>query len=338
MRALRIVLYGLLFLVVLAIAGIGALWALNPFAPEVTVANPGPEGRRVTESGLLANYYPPQGEGKHAGILMLGGSEGGLGQGVGRMAKALQAKGFAVLHVSYFAAPGQPPKLELIPLELFDRALDWLKAQPGVDPERLAVVGGSKGAEAALLVGTRHPELKAIVAGMPSSVAWQGIDWNLVNMIANPPGGSWSLGGKPIPFLPYGQPKQYGGPIADVYRAGLDALAQHEDAIIPIEQSRASVLLICGKADTLWPACPMADQVKARADAKGSPTVTVLAYDNAGHAVMGLPVERSNANYDRLDGLGGTDDGNNAARADGWAKAVAHLETALQSNTPPPAQ
>jgi dienelactone hydrolase len=163
MRVLRFLFYTVLVAIGLAVAGVAAIWALNPFAPEVVVADPSPEGRRVTENGLLANYYPPQGEGKHPGVLMLGGSEGGLGPGVGRMAKALQAKGFAVLHVSYFAAPGQPAKLELVPLETFDRALDWLKAQAEVDAGRLAVVGGSKGAEAALIVATRHPDLRAAV-------------------------------------------------------------------------------------------------------------------------------------------------------------------------------
>jgi uncharacterized protein len=330
MRVLRFLFYTVLVLIALAIAGIGALWALNPFAPEVVVTDPAPEGRRVAENGVLANYYPPAGAGKRAGVLLLGGSEGGLGPGMGRMAKNLQAKGFAVLQVSYFAAPGQPPKLERVPLETFDRALDWFKAQPEVDPGRLAIVGGSKGAEAALIVATRHPELKAVVAGMPSSVAWQGIDWNIVSMILTPPDGSWSLAGKPIPFLPYAQPKRYGGPVADIYIASLETLTQHQDAIIPIENTRAPVLLVCGKQDTLWPACPMAEQVKARAEENGGPAVTILAYDNAGHAVMGLPVDKSNPSYDRLDNLGGTDEGNNAAREDGWPKIIAHLEAALK--------
>ncbi|MFM9865014.1 MAG: alpha/beta hydrolase family protein [Micropepsaceae bacterium] len=329
MRVLRFLFYTVLVLIGLAVAGVAALWALNPFAPEVTVADPAPEGRRITESGLVANYYPPKGEGKHPGVLLLGGSEGGLGTGGARMAKALQEKGYAVLHASYFGAPGQNKILALVPLETFDRALDWLKAQNEVDAERLAIVGGSKGAEAALIVAARHPELRAVVAGMPSNVAWQGIDMNIVNMMFNPPGGSWSLGGKPIPFVPYVQPKEFTGDIGAIYAASLLDLPKHEDAIIPIEKTRAPVLLICGKQDTLWPACPMADQVKARADAKGGPTVTVLAYDDAGHAVMGLPVEKSNKNYDRLDSLGGTDDGNNAARTDGWAKVIAHLEAAL---------
>ncbi len=334
MRVLRFLLYTILVLIGLAVASVAAIWALNPFAPEVVVADPAPEGRRITENGLLANYYPPQRNGKRAGVLLLGGSEGGLSPGVGRMAKALQAKGFAVLQVSYFAAPGQPAKLEFVPLETFDRALEWLKAQPEVDAARIGIVGGSKGAEAALIVATRHPDLRAVVAAMPSSVAWQGIDWNIMNMIFNPPGGSWNLDGKPIPFLPYAQPKEYGGPVADIYEASLLQLSKHQDAIIPIEKTRAPVLLICGKGDTLWPACPMADQIKARADASGGPAVAVLAYDNAGHAVMGLPVDKANPSYDRLDSLGGTDDGNNAARADGWPKIVAHLEAALAEASP----
>jgi uncharacterized protein len=334
MRVLRILFYTVLVLIGLAVAGGVAIWALNPFAPEVVVADPAPEGRRITDNGLIANYYPPQGDGKRAGVLLLGGSEGGLSPGVSRMAKALRAKDFAVLQVSYFAAPGQPTKLEFVPLETFDRALAWMKAQPEIDATRIGIVGGSKGAEAALIVATRHPDLRVVVAAMPSSVAWQGIDWNIMNMIFNPPGGSWSLGDKPIPFLPYAQPKEYGGPVADIYVASLLDLPKHQAAIIPIEKTRAPVLLICGKGDTLWPSCPMADQVKARADANGGPAVTILAYDNAGHAVMGLPIDESNPSYDRLDSLGGTDDGNNAARADGWSKIVAHLEAALVEASP----
>jgi dipeptidyl aminopeptidase/acylaminoacyl peptidase len=172
MRIVRFLLYTFLVIVTLAVAGVVAVWYFNPFAPPVTVADPAPEGRRITDNGLLANYYPPPGEGKHAGILLLGGSEGGLGQGGGRMAKALQEKGFAVLHVSYFAAPGQPAKLELVPLETFDRALDWLKAQAEVDAERLAIVGGSKGAEAALIVATRHADYAPSSPGCPQA-AWR---------------------------------------------------------------------------------------------------------------------------------------------------------------------
>lgn len=328
MRIIGFILKTLLVLVVLAAGSLAAIWFFNPFAPEIAMGDPLPTGRRVTDDGIVANYFPGTGAGKRPGILFLGGSEGGLSPGVTRMAKELQSRGYSVLHVSYFGAPGQPPILSLIPLETFDRALGWLKAQPDVDGERLAVVGGSKGAEAALIVAARHPELRAVVAGMPSHVAWQGIDFNFINFMINPPGGSWTLNGRPIPFVPYTQDFR-GGDIVELYRKSLEQAPNLKDATIRIELTRAPVLLICGKQDTLWPACLMADRVKERAMQMGGPTVTVLAYDNAGHAVMGIPIDKSNKNYDTLDSLGGTDDGNNVARADSWAKTVAHLEAAL---------
>jgi hypothetical protein len=328
MRVVGFLLKTVLVLVVLGAGGLFAIWYFNPFAPEIAMGDPLPTGRRVTDNGIVANYFPGTGAGKRPGILFLGGSEGGLSPGVTRMAKDLQSRGYSVLHVSYFGAPGQPGKLDLIPLETFDRALDWLKAQSDVDPARIAVVGGSKGGEAALIVAARHPELRAVVAGMPSHVAWQGIDFNLLNFMINPPGGSWTLNGRPIPFVAYTQDFR-GGDIVDLYRMSLEQAKNLDDAVIRIELTRAPILLVCGKQDTLWPSCLMADRVKERAVRMGGPEVTVLAYENAGHAVLGIPVDKTNQNYDMLDSLGGTDDGNNAARADGWAKIVAHLDAAL---------
>ena len=91
MRALRFIGYSLLVIFGLLAAGLAALWVFNPFAPPIIMTDPGPTGRRVTDNGLLANYYPPPDEGRHPGILLIGGSEGGLGSGATRIAKALQA-------------------------------------------------------------------------------------------------------------------------------------------------------------------------------------------------------------------------------------------------------
>ena len=68
---------------------------------------------------------------------MLGGSEGGLGAGAARVARAIAEHGYAVLQLAYFGAPGLPKQLQLIPLEYFKTAIDWLAAQPGVDPRRM---------------------------------------------------------------------------------------------------------------------------------------------------------------------------------------------------------
>jgi dienelactone hydrolase len=296
----------------------------RPWIPPVEMTDPTPEGRRVSEPGLLANFYPAPTDGgpdaTHPGVLLLGGSEGALGSSVTRMARSLQAQGYAVLHVSYFRGPEQSPRLALVPLETFDRALTWLERQPGVAKGRLAVVGGSKGAEAALLVATRHPELRAVVAGMPSSVVWPGVDWQ-AGVVSD---SSWSSGGKPLVALAYGGPSFSGGR-RGIYDRGLAMLPTRPLARIPIEKSPATVLLVCGEADNLWPSCPMARQLLASEPAR----VRILAYADAGHGVFGPPFAENDPRYARLAGFGGTSAGNNNARQDGWPKVIAFLHARL---------
>lgn len=321
--------------IVAALVGSAALFKFlapeNYGLPTIEVLEPGPTGVRVDESGLMGNYYPTDGAGPHPGILLVGGSEGGLGRGAKHMALALQREGFSVFQLAYFGAPGTPDSLERIPLELFDRGLAWLGAQSGVDAQRLALVGGSKGAEAALLVAARHPDLRAVVAGMPTSVAWNGINWRRGGQSEN---SSWTSGGQEIPTMPFSSWNPSEGVIS-VYRSieDPDQRAAAERAGIPIERTRAATMLICGEAETMWPACPMSRALAARASERGGPAVQVLAYADAGHLVFGPPIERDEPFYLNLNMLGGTVEGNAAARADSWPRVVEFLR---ESTTQPP--
>jgi dienelactone hydrolase len=256
-------------------------------------------------------------------VLLLGGSSGGIGTDVTQQAIDLQSKGFSVLSPSYFRAPGQPASLELVPLETFDRALDWLRRRPEVDPNRIAVVGHSKGAEAALLVGVRHPELRAVVAAAPSSVVWDGIDWsNPIN-----PDSSWTSDGNALISLPYALFRPW-RPIGRGYEDGLKNLDRHRDAEIQIEHAKAPVLLVCGEVDSLWPACDMSRRLRSRAAAEGGPRVTVLAYVRAGHSAFGPRLPDGDPHLsDRWSG--GTAAANNEARAKSWPLVVDFLRTQL---------
>src|SRR5262249_51928552 len=52
--------------------------------------------------------------------------------------------------------------------------LAWLAAQSSVDPDRIGVIGASRGAELALLLGTLYPRVRVVVAYMPSNVVARG--------------------------------------------------------------------------------------------------------------------------------------------------------------------
>jgi dienelactone hydrolase len=299
----------------------GVVWWLKPWVPDIVLSAPGKTGMRIDRDGVFANYFPAALS--SPAVVLLGGSSGGITHQTNVVAIALQSEGFSVLAPSYFGAPGEPGSLERIPLETFDRAIAWLARRPEVDASRMAVVGHSKGAEAALLIGTRHPELRAVVAAAPSSVVWAGIDWN------NPinPDASWTAKGRPLAFLPYPLFRPWRS-VGDGYTDGLEKLHKHRDALIRVERTKAPVLLVCGERDTLWPSCRMARQLRARADQKHGPPVTVLALPHAGHSAFGPRLPNGDPDlHDRWSG--GTAADNNAGRAQGWPVVLAFLRDSL---------
>lgn len=307
---------------VLLLAAGAWLWTTKPWIPAIELAEPGPGGERINQPGLIGNFYPGEGGGKRAAVLVLGGSEGGLGGASEAEAQLLAKQGFAAFAIGYYRLPGQPEKLEDVPLETITHALDWLKTQPTVDHARIAIMGTSKGAEAALLVASRRADVAAVVAAVPSHVVWQGFDWNFTLVESS----SWSEGGKPVPFLPITP----GGFSGDVYTPALAALPQHPESVIPVEQIAGPVLLLCGEEDSLWPSCPMARAVKARRDGSGAGLqTTLLAYKNSRHFGVGPPLPEGKDVPFMLTVFGGTEQGNIAARKDGWPRTLAFLETAL---------
>ena len=79
----------------------------------------------------------------------------------------LHAAGFSVLILDA-RCHGQSDDAAFTSLPRFaediEAGLDWLSRQPSVDPQRLAVMGHSVGAGAALLCATRRPDLRAVIS------------------------------------------------------------------------------------------------------------------------------------------------------------------------------
>ena len=160
-------------------------------------APPRAHTERVSDQGLVGYYVVPEGPGPFPALVIFGGSEGGLRTGQ-ISAQYYAGLGYACLGLAYFDAPGLPSTLESVPLEYFGRALSWLKSRPEVAADRLGVMGGSRGGELALLLGERYPELKAVVATVPSGVVWGGISLSSTAAVA-----AWTWQGRPLPSVPY---------------------------------------------------------------------------------------------------------------------------------------
>jgi dienelactone hydrolase len=294
----------------------------TPPVSQCAAADVATAAEEVHADGLVAQYIHPTTPGRHPALLILGGSEGGS-ESVRRLAAPFAAQGYAVLALSYFRAGGLPQNLDQIPLEYFATGLRWLAARPDVDAARIGVFGISKGGEAALLVASRNPRIRATVAGVPSNVAWQGVippTWDNRS--------SWSEGGRPLPYLSYDFSRGFTSIFA-LYENALPSLAAHPDAAIPVERINGPVLLISGRADRLWPSSLMSDAVVARLRAHNFRfPVQHLAFENAGHAASSPPALGHNSQGpDSF--VGGTEEGNAQARAESWRATLCFFRDAL---------
>jgi dipeptidyl aminopeptidase/acylaminoacyl peptidase len=112
---------------------------------------------------------PPTAEGPLTGasIMMLHGS-GGLGSDLSTFrgpALRWAAMGCAVVLPVYFSAARDAPASD--PVAWWTRAVgdaaEWMRGLPGADPERLGVIGFSRGGYLAAEVAVRESRLKAVV-------------------------------------------------------------------------------------------------------------------------------------------------------------------------------
>ncbi len=159
-------------------------------------ANEGVRSVDVREGGMIAQLMLPARVASHdvPGIILLGGSEGGLDDAG---AALLASHGYEALALAYFGRQGISSELVEIPLEYSLKALRWLQARSEVDPGRIAIIGRSRGSELALLIASLRPEIRSVIAVGPSSVVWAGIP----KSPRPTPVSAWTYEGKALPFL-----------------------------------------------------------------------------------------------------------------------------------------
>ena len=283
--------------------------------------------RSVSDNGLVGYYCAKTGtQSKPRGaIVTFGGSEGGLSSGQSQ-AMYFASLGYPSLGLAYFGATGLPSTLDAVPLEYFSTAFDWVEAQPEVAPGKIAVVGGSRGGELALLLGATFSRVTAVVAELPSGLVWPG--WTSTFGLAP----AWTYQGQPITYLPSNSLSETNvtepdGVVAISERqAFVDDIAAAsptdlDAATTRVEKTNGPILMIGGASDELWPSCDLAGYAKARLDAAGHTAKfgdTLVCYPDAGHDVyeFNVGVPTTSAMH--------VSDGSTVLALGGTAQGIAH--------------
>jgi len=196
-------------------------------------------------------------------LVGLGGSEGGNAWTRG-MWKAQRERfldqGYAMLAVGYFGTPNSPEKLDRVSLDGIHDAILNAAKDPRVDARCIALIGGSRGAELALLLASHYPDISAVVAMVPGSAVFPALNDALTT-----PG--FSLHDKPLPFVPVpwsATPNLLVHDLRGAFDKMVTNTAAMDAAAIPVERINGPIYFVSASQDEFWPSRDMSDGMMAR--------------------------------------------------------------------------
>jgi dienelactone hydrolase len=261
----------------------------------------------VHDDGLRGTLFVPPGAGRHPAVLVVGGSNGGVPL---RQGAWLASHGYVALSLAYFRFEDLPAQLEFIPLEYFERALQWMTRRPEIGDARIAVLGTSRGGELVLQLGSMFPRIGAVVAYVPANM-------RIASCCRNNGTAAWTWQGRPLPYV---TPRQKTMPAA---RAG---------ASIEVENTKGPILMISGESDHLWNSWEMADEVVSRLQSRHfAYSFQNLKYPRAGHLagrqefVPAWHSDIRNPTSGKENDLGGSAEGDARSSIDSIPKVIEFL-------------
>ena len=197
------------------------------------------------------------GEGNNQPLIVgLGGSEGGnawSGDHWKAVRESFIKEGYAFLALGYFGAKGTPEILNKIALEDVHNAIITATKEPQLNKKKIAIIGGSRGADLALLLGSYYKDISCIVAIVPSHVVFPGHAQEFNSSC-------WTYQGKELPFVPVNDeavPFLMKQDLRGTFQAMLKDAKAEKNARIAVEKINGPILFLSATKDEICPSTPM---------------------------------------------------------------------------------
>ena len=196
-------------------------------------------------------------------IVGFGGSEGGNAWTSDYWKKTRNQfieKGYAFLAIGYFGANGTPKLLEKIAIEDVYNAIKKASNNKKVNGKKIAIVGGSRGADLALLVGSYYKDIDCVIGLVASNAVFPG---NTNHFTTS----TWTFEGKELPFVPVNEeavPFLMKRDLRGTFETMLKDTIAEKRALIKVEKIKGPILLISATEDEVAPTTPMSDKIIAR--------------------------------------------------------------------------
>lgn len=204
------------------------------------------------------------GQGKQQALIVgLGGSEGGNAWASDYWKKTRDqfiANGYAFLAIGYFKANGAPDTLNKIAIDAVYNAIKMAADTKHVNTKNIAIIGGSRGADLALLLGSYYSDIHCVVSIVGSNAVFPGH----TNHFSTP---CWIYQGKELPFVPVNDasvPYLMKRDLRGAFEAMLNDTVAVEKASIKVERIKGPVLFLSATKDEICPSVSMAETMMAR--------------------------------------------------------------------------
>ena len=196
-------------------------------------------------------------------IVGLGGSEGGNAWDSDYWKKTRDqfiAKGYAFLAIGYFGGKGTPDTLNKISINQVHDAILEASKNKKINKRKIAIIGGSRGGDLALLIGSYFKDIKCVVALVPSHVAFPGHTNHFTTS-------AWTFDDKELPFVPVNEeavPFLMKHDLRGTFTAMLKDSIAEEKAVIKVEKINGPILLLSATKDDHIPGVEMCDKMITR--------------------------------------------------------------------------
>lgn len=195
-------------------------------------------------------------------VVLIGGSRPGLPAPLSDDLMNYLIPNYNVLLLAYFGVGEISKSLENIPIEYFKNAITIVKEEYNIPDNKVAVIGQSKGGEAALLLANQLNSALTI-ACVASCYVWQGLPEKLQDMGKTEPKSSWSLNNEPLPYIRFHIDEEALRNAANkkfckCYENSIERYYD-EKALINMDNYTGKILLLSAENDAYWPSKKMSD-------------------------------------------------------------------------------
>ena len=196
-------------------------------------------------------------------VVGLGGSEGGNAWTSTHWQKTRDeflAKGYAFLAIGYFGCKETPKVLDKIAIDEIYQAIAVAKTNKKINKAKIAVIGGSRGADLALLLASYYKDISVVVGMSSSHAVFPGHTQEFSTSC-------WTFKGIELPFIPVNDeaiPFLMKRDLRGTFQAMLKDTVAEQKALIKVENIHGSVLLLSATKDEIIPAVEMGNKMILR--------------------------------------------------------------------------